>query len=111
MATDPDRQSDGDPERSQRRALSRIRGAIHAALQLAWALAVSIPMIWTAMRLVDRPSPGAAWGIVEITAVWALVAGLAWALRVAALTSCGPWGTRTRRRVRDTGRSREAATR
>ena len=38
--------------------------------------------------------------IVAVSAIWALVAVLAWGLRVAALGTSGRWGTRTRDRAR-----------
>jgi hypothetical protein len=54
--------------------------------------------------LVARPGAAAAFAIIEVSAVWALGAALAWTVRVLALSSCGAWGARTRRRREDAGR-------
>jgi hypothetical protein len=76
--------------------------------QVGWALAITVPLAGKVAQLVNRPSPHLAVTIVELTGVWALLAGIAWAMRVVALTSCGPWGARTRGRIREAGRRREA---
>lgn len=107
MATDPDRQSNGRPPLRRRRTLSEPPGGIHAAFQVGWALATSVPVIAKATELADRPSSSAALAIIQVTGVWAVGAGFAWALRVAALSTCGRWGARTRERVREAGRRRE----
>ena len=76
--------------------------------QVGWALAIAVPLAGKVAQLVNRPSPHLAVAVIEVTGVWALLAGLAWAVRVAALTTCGCWGRRTRRRVTEAGRRREA---
>ncbi len=103
MATDPNRQSDGRPRGAQGRTLNRTPG-IHLAFQIAWAVAIAIPSVTAARQLAHRPTAGAALTIVELTAAWALIAGLAWGLRAIALTGCRRFGARTRQRVREAGR-------
>jgi hypothetical protein len=107
MATDPDRQSDGRQSQPVR-VLNRLPGGIHAVFQLAWFAGVAIPIATRVEELLHRPSASAAVAVIEVSAVWALVAALAWALRVGTLTSCGKWGGRTRQRVQENGRRREA---
>jgi hypothetical protein len=68
---------------------------------------MALPVAAKVGVLVQQPRASAALGIVEVSAVWALLAAVAWALRVAALSTCGRWGARTRDRAR-TRRSREA---
>jgi hypothetical protein len=85
----------------------RAPGGIHGVFQVGWALAISVPVAGKVAQLVSRPSPHLAVAIVELTGLWALLAGLAWAVRVAALTSCGGWGARIRRRAREAGRRGE----
>src|SRR5436853_600332 len=104
MATDPDRQSNGDPQRPRRRSLSRLPGGMHGVSQVGWALAMAVALATRVSGLVDRPSPGTAVAIIEVTTIWAIGAGLAWVIRSLALTGCGRWGARTRRRVRQFGR-------
>ena len=106
MATDPDRQSDGHPERPRRRALRELPGGLHAAFQVGWALAMAIPVAARLSELVGRPSVGAAISVIQVTAIWALLAGMAWLARLVALTSCGRSGARTRQRVRAGARRR-----
>jgi hypothetical protein len=108
MATDPDRQSNGYAASQRRRSLSRLPGGIHVVFQLAWLAAAAILIAMRVEELVRHPSSSAALAVIEVSAVWALVATLVWALRVMALTSCGRWGARTRERVQETGRRREA---
>jgi hypothetical protein len=108
MATDPDRQSDGDSARSRRRALSELPAGIHTAFQVLWLLAVAVRVVAEGSELAHRPSAHAALSIVMVTSIWAGVAGVAWGLRVVALTGCGRWGERTRERVRAVGRRRRA---
>lgn len=81
---------------------------MHAAFQVAWALAMTIPVAAKMSELADRPSSSAALAIIEVTGIWALVAGAAWALRVVALTSSGRWGAHTRQRIRESRRRRRA---
>lgn len=81
---------------------------IHAAFQVAWALAIAVLLATKVRQLVDRPSSGAALTIIEVSGSWAVLAGIAWMLRVVALTSCGRWGARTRQRVRGAGPRQEA---
>ncbi len=83
-------------------------GGIHGVFQVGWALVMAVPVAGKVAQLVNRPSPHLAVTIIELTGLWALLAGLAWALRVAALAGCGPWGARTRRQVQEAGRRREA---
>lgn len=83
-------------------------GGIHGVFQVGWALAMAVPVAGKVTPLVNQPSPHLAMAIIELSGLWALLAGVAWALRVAALTNCGPWGARTRRRARERGRRREA---
>ena len=89
--------------------MRRLRVSFHGAFQLAWAGALTVPLAAKVTQMVDRPRPDVALAIIEITGVWALGAILAWALRIAALTSCGRWGASTRERVREAGRRRERA--
>jgi hypothetical protein len=104
MAADPDRHSDGRPPGERRRALNEPPGGLHAAFQVAWALALAAPLALKVSALAQRPGTTAALGVIEISAVWTLVAALAWALRVLALSSCGRCGSRTRDRARRTRR-------
>lgn len=106
MATDPDRQSDGRAARRRRRALAELPGGFHAAFQAAWAVAMGFPTAAEVTRVVHDPTAGAALGVIEVTGIWASLAGFGWALRVAALTGCGRWGAKTRRRAREAGRRR-----
>ena len=82
---------------------------IHAAFQVAWTVGVAVPVAAKASELAHRPSGHAALSIVAVTGIWAVGAGCAWGVRVLALTSCGKWGGRVRRRVRTAGRRREDA--
>jgi hypothetical protein len=81
---------------------------VHAAFQVAWALALAAPLAVKVSALAQRPGATAALGVIEVSAVWALIAALAWALRVLALSSCGRFGSRSRDRVRRAGRSNGA---
>jgi len=108
MATDPDRQSDGHAARPRRRALSELPGGIHGAFQFAWALAMAVPTAARVSELVSRPSGQAALAIIEVTAIWALLAAAGWLARLVMLSSCGRLGARTRQRFKETGRRRRA---
>ena len=79
----------------------------HAAFQVLWLAAVAVPLAARVSELAKRPSAHAALSIVIVTGIWAVAAGLVWALRVMALVGCGRWGERTRHRVRTVGRRRE----
>jgi hypothetical protein len=89
--------------------MSRLRVSSHAAFQLAWAGALTVPLATKVTQMIDRARPGVALGIIEITGIWALGAFLAWSLRVVAITGSGRWGARTRQRVREAGRRPERA--
>jgi hypothetical protein len=67
---------------------------------------MAFPVAAKVEGLVNRPHAAAALAVIEASAIWALVAALAWAIRVLALSTSGPWGARTRKRVRDAGRRR-----
>ena len=68
---------------------------------------MAVPIAARAGQLAHHPGAGAAVAVIEVSGIWAAIAGLAWMLRVLALTGCGRWGARTRRRVRNAGRRRE----
>jgi len=67
---------------------------------------MAVPVVGRVSELVGRPSAGAAISVIQVTAIWALLAGLAWVARLVAMTSCGRWGARTRQRVRQSGQGR-----
>jgi hypothetical protein len=100
MATDSDRQSVGLKTRGRTRALSDAPGGLHAAFQVAWLLAIAAPVASTIGSFAGRPTSGKALGVIAVSAVWALVASIAWGLRVVALSTSGRFGRRTRQRVR-----------
>jgi hypothetical protein len=106
MATHTDRQSDGRTARRRGRPVRALPVGLHGAFQVAWALAMAFPLATEVEDLVGRPHPVAALGVIEVSAVWAVVAALAWTLRLLTLSTCGSWGSRQRQRVRESGRRR-----
>jgi hypothetical protein len=64
------------------------------------------PLAAAVREFTRRQATGEALEIIEVSAIWAAVALVAWTLRVAALTASGRWGVRTRERVRRAGRRR-----
>ena len=56
--------------------------------------------------LVSRLHPAAALAMIEVSAIWAVVAVMVWTLRLLALSTCGSWGGRVRQRVCESGRRR-----
>jgi hypothetical protein len=79
---------------------------LHAAFQVAWALAMLAPLATAVSEFTRHQTTSGALEIIEVSAIWALVALLGWSLRVAALTTSGRWGATTRERVRRAGRRR-----
>ena len=75
-------------------------GGLHAAFQVAWALGMTAPLAANICALASRPTAGGALAVITVSAAWALVAALVWAARVAAITSSGRFGRRTRIRIR-----------
>ena len=75
-------------------------GGLHGAGQVALALVFTAPLVAKASEFADRPTAAAAVGVIEVSAIWALLALIGWAARVTALSSCGRWGQAARRRVR-----------
>jgi hypothetical protein len=65
---------------------------------------MAVPLARRVNEVVNRPSANAALAIIELTAVWALLAAVAWVAHFLALAGCGRWGARIRERVRERGR-------
>jgi hypothetical protein len=72
---------------------------VHAAFQLVWAAAMLGPLVLAVARLLADPLLGRVPLVLALSAGWALVALVAWAIRVAALSGAGAFGHRTRDRA------------
>jgi hypothetical protein len=59
-----------------------------------------VPLAASVSELTRRPGTSGVLEVVVVSGVWALVALAAWIVRIVALSSCGPWGARTRHRIR-----------
>ena len=80
--------------------MSELPSGLHGAFQLAWTLAMATPVGSQVSALARHPSSAGAFGVIELSAIWALIAGVAWGLRVVALTTGGRFGAATRERTR-----------
>ena len=100
MATNPDRQSDGRPAPSRLKRLTVLPGGLHGVFQVAWALATAALLASPVSALAERPAPSSAIAVIELTGLWAVGAGLAWAIRLFVLCTNGRFGNVTRGRAR-----------
>ena len=80
--------------------MSELPGGLHGAFQVAWTLAMAIPVGSQVSSLARHPTSAGAFGVIELSAIWALIAGVAWGLRVIALATGGRLGAATRERAR-----------